>query len=222
MKKSIIIVAILAGMMVWAANIQAESKAKILLIPREGRSGDIELMLTKEVGVMVAMLEKGGLKVEVATASGTPLVSNDATLKPDLKLSDVKVADYVGFIVACMAVGIFPTPPQPPEAVAIVKQAATQGKPVAAQCGGVQILAEAGILKGKRYAFCEDPLSPQFGPNKDTRFAGATYCGIDVVQDGNIITSGICPYGGRGMGIPDGTAKLTQSLIAEFKKRENR
>ena len=222
MKRLVVIVAILASMVVWVAHIQAEPTSKVLLIPREGNSGDLELMLTKEVGVMVAMLENAGFEVEVATASGTPLVSNNATLKPDLKLADVKVADYVGFIVACMAVGIFPTPPQPPEAVAIVKQAAAQGKPVAAQGGGVQILAEAGILKGKRYAFCEDPLNPRFGPNKDTRFAGATYSGIDVVQDGNIITSGVDPYGGRMWDIPDGTAKLTQLLIAELKKRENR
>ena len=170
---------------------------------------------------MVTMLEKAGFEVVVATASATPIASENVTLKPALKLVDVKVADYVGFIMACMAVGIIPAPPQPPEAVAIVKQAAADGKPIAAQFGAVQILAEAGILKGKRYAFMFDPLGARLGPNKDPRFVGAIYGGRNVVQDGNIITSGICPYVGASRRMPDGTAELTQKLIAEIKNRKN-
>jgi putative intracellular protease/amidase len=221
MKRFIIIVTILVSMAAWVALAHAEPKSKVLLIPREGSSRNLELMLTKEVGVMVTILEKAGFEVEVATVSAAPIASENVTLKPDLKLIDVKVADYVGFIMACMAVGIIPAPPQPPVAVAIVKQAAAQGKPIAAQFGAVQILAEAGILKGKRYAFMFDPLSPRLGPQKDPRFVDAIYSGMDVVQDGNIITSGICPYVGASRGIPDGTAELTQTLIAELKKRKN-
>lgn len=221
MKRFIIIVTILAGMAVWVAFAHAEPKSKVLLIPREGTSRNLELMLTKEVGVMVTLLQKAGFEVVVATASATPIASENVTLKPDLKLVDVKVTDYVGFIMACMAVGIVPSPPQPPEAISIVKQAMAQGKPVAAQFGAVQILAEAGILKGKRYAFMFDPLGARLGPNKDPRFADAIYSGRDVVQDGNIITSGICPYIGAMRNIPDGTAELTQKLIAELKRRKN-
>ena len=62
----------------------------------------------------------------------------------------MKVADYAGFIMPCMAVGLFPGPPVAPEAVAIVKQAVAEGKPVAAQFGSVIILAQAGVLKGKK------------------------------------------------------------------------
>jgi putative intracellular protease/amidase len=203
MKRFIIVLTILVTMAAWVALAYAEPKSKVLLIPREGTSRNLELMLTEEVGVMVGMLEKSGFEVEVATASGEPIASKNVTLKPDLKLLDVKVADYAGFIMACMAVGIIPSPPQPPEAVSIVKQAVAQGKPIAAQFGAVQILAEAGILKGKRYA------------------AGAIYSGRDVVQDGNIITSGVCPYIKQMRGWPDGTAELTQKLIAELKKRKN-
>jgi len=141
MKRFIIIVMILASMTVCLALAQAEPSPKVLLIPREGSPRNLEFMLTKEVGVMVGMLEKAGFEVEVATASGAPIVAETSTVKPDLKLADVKVADYVGFIMACMAVGIVPAPPQPPEAVAIVKQAVLEGKPIAAQFGAVQILA---------------------------------------------------------------------------------
>lgn len=212
MKKCIVIIAIFLVMAVCDVFTKAQA-AKVLLIPREGSSGDIELMLTKEVGVMVAILQKAGFEVVVATASGAPIVARTTTLRPDLKLADVKVADYAGFILACKAVGLFPGPPQPAQAVAIVKKAVAQGKPVAAQLGAVCVLAEAGVLKGKRYAFYTDPLS------RDARFEGAIYSDDTIVKDGNIITSCCCPYIATMMGYPDGTANLTQTLIAELKKK---
>ena len=73
-------------MAVCLALAQTKPSPKVLLIPREGRSNDLELMLTKEVGVMVGMLEKAGFDVEVATASGAPIVAETSTLKPNLKL----------------------------------------------------------------------------------------------------------------------------------------
>ena len=219
MKRFIIIAAILVGMAVCVAPAHAERGPKVLLIPREGNSRDIELMLTKEVGVMIITLKDAGFQVVVASASGQPIVGRTTTLEPDLKLADVKVADYAGFIMPCMAVGLFPGPPVAPEAVAIVKKAVAEGKPVAAQLGSVIILAEAGVLAGKRYAFFTDPLNPSYGQERDTRFAGAIYSDINVVQDGNIITSGTSPYIARMFGFPDGTATLTRALIAELKKK---
>lgn len=220
MKRFIIIVMILASMAVCVAIAHAEPGSKVLLIPREGNSRDLELMLTKEVGVMVAMLEKAGFEVVVATASGAPIVATNTTLKPDLKLADVKIANYAGLIMACMAVGLFPGTPQPPETAAIVKQVEAEGKPIAAQLGAVIVLAEAGILIGRRYAFVWDPLGPSAGPYKDPRFAGAIYGGNNVVQDGNIITSGVCPFIRKTRGLPDATSELTQGFIAELKKQK--
>ena len=43
------------------------------------------------------------------------------------------------------------------------------------------------------------------------------YSGNGVVKDGNIMTSGICPYIAREQGPKDGTEALTQALIAEMK-----
>lgn len=220
MKRFIIIVTILVSMAAWVGLAHTEPKSKVLLIPREGESGDIELMLTKEVGVMVSILEKAGFEVVVATALGVPIAARTTTLRPDLKLADVKEADYAGFILACMAVGLFPGPPQPAEAVAIVKKAVAQGKPVAAQLGAVCVLAEAGVLKGKRYAFVADPLMETPARGKDTRFTGAIYSGYGVVQDGNIITSGVCPMALTFTGLPDGTAELTNALVAELKSKK--
>jgi len=142
-------------------------------------------------------------------------------LKPDMKLSEVKVDDYAGVILPCQAVGLFPGPPISPFAVSIVRQAVAKGKPVAAQLGSVYVLAEAGVLKGRRYAFFDDPLIevPRVR-KKDLRFEGAIYSGSGVVRDGAIITSGVCPSTEGWMGRPDGTAELTRAFIAELGRKK--
>ena len=117
-------------------------------------------------------------------------------------LAQVKIADYAGFLIPCMALG---TPTVKPEEVAIAKQIAAEGKPVAAQRKGVRILAEAGALAGKRYSYESDRTY-------DTPFDEAIYDGNGVVQDGNIITSSYCPR----HGLRDQTVELTQALIAEL------
>jgi protease I len=190
-----------------AAQAKAATPAKkILLILSSEKSEDMELMLTKEVGVMVSTLEKAGYKVVVASASGQPLVGGATTLKPDLKLADVKVEDYAGVIVPCLA----PIPSEfkvPPDAAEIVKKAVAQGKPVAAQVAGVFTLASAGVLNGKQFAI--NPGYEKYIPN-----AGGIFKGAGVVQDGNLITSGTCPLMARAGTTPDGTTELTQKLIA--------
>jgi putative intracellular protease/amidase len=198
----------------------AEGRPKVLLIPREGYSADIQLMLDKEVGVMRRMLMFAGFKVEVATASGRPIVSPTMDLKPDMILANVKKEDYVGFIMPCMAVGGIPGPPVAPEAVELVKYAVAEGKPVAAQFGSTVILAQAGVLKGKKYAFFSDPLKPTpYRKITDPRFTDAIYSGRGVVQDGKIFTSSTCPMIEKVTGFPDGTAELTQMFIDELKKK---
>ena len=42
---------------------------------------------------------------------------------------------------------------------------------------------------------------------------GAIYKGNGVVQDGNIVTSGSCPFGAKMAGSKDGTPELTQKFI---------
>ena len=66
--------------------------------------------------------------------------------------------------------------------LAIAKEIASAGKPIAAICHGPLILAEAGLLKGRR-ATCYWKLEDQL------RKAGALYENTSVVVDGNIITS---------------------------------
>lgn len=85
MKKITISVAIVVGLAVCISaffyfhitptNALAEGSPKVFLIPREGYSADIELMLNEELRGMKRMLRRAGFVVKVATASGMPIVS---------------------------------------------------------------------------------------------------------------------------------------------------
>jgi len=188
----------------------SEHKPKVLLFIRKGFCYDIELMLTQEVGVMTSMLEEAGFEVIVATALGEPIKAQTTKLMPDLELADVKVNDYVGIIMPCMAKGdMFLGWHASPEEILLVKEAVAQGKPVAAQRGAIVILAEAGALVGKKYTYDRDL---QFFDS----FVGAIYSGEGVIRDGNIITSTNCPYIAR-YGYDDGTSELTKIFIETIK-----
>jgi len=193
----------------------SEHKPKVLLFIRSGScsqgiSHDIELMLKEEVGVMTSMLEEAGFEVIVATASGEPIKTQTREFMPDLELADVKVNDYVGIIMPCMAKGgVWTGWHASPEEILLVKEAVAQGKPVAAQRGAIVILAEAGVLVGKKYTYDRDL---QFFDS----FAGAIYSGEGVIQDGNIMTSTNCPYMAK-YGYDDGTSELTKIFIETIK-----
>lgn len=194
----------------------AQNTPKVLLFMRNAQtSGDLEYMLKKEVGVMKDTLEKSGYQVVVATLDGSSFTAGSTTVKANIKLADVKVADYAGFILPCLAVPSYPAPPEvSPEAIALVKEAVSAGKPVAAQLGSLWTLAEAGVLKGKKYAYAFE--------EKNAFFKGATFAGTGVVRDGLILTSGMCPYMALKMKTNDGTEQLALDLSAAMKsgKRE--
>ena len=210
------IMVILAGIISFSSQAFGQSGSKVLMIPREGFSEDLDLMIKMEIGVMTKLLKKAGFDVDIATTSGQPIIGPTQKIEKVARLSEIKLDDYAGVIMPCMAVGMFPGPPVSPEAVAVVKKSLADGKPVAAAANSSIILAEAGVLKGKRYAFATDPLNPGQGWPKrtDQRFKGAIYSGAGVVQDGKIITSGACPNVQRVLAMQEGTIELTQKFIA--------
>ncbi len=214
MKRFMMILAIFLSMLMFPDLTKSQGNPPVLLILRDPRPENIDTALTKEVVVIKNILEKAGFKVVAATTDGLPIKGSTVTFTPDLKLSDVKVNDYVGVIIACTAGGATPSTSVSPIAVSIAKQAVTQGKPVAASHGSVIILAEAGVLVGQRYGFWYDPFG--IGRRQDDRFTGAIYGGTGVVQDGNIITCGACPQVAPTYGLPDNTAELTQAFINTF------
>ena len=206
--KRLLILSLLTISLTFASNsvLHSQESGKVLLFIRDG-SLDLEFMLKEEVGVMKETLEEAGIKVDIATLTGEPISAGSVKLKPDLKLNDVSVLDYDGFILPCMATAGDDVAPIPDEVIILVKGAAS--KPIAAQTGSVQILAKAGLLKGKKYASTikfDDPY-----------FEGSILTGSGVVKDGNIITSGVCPYMAKEADMEDGTHELTSALITAVK-----
>ncbi len=202
------------------------SPGKVLLIPREGYSQDLDLMIATEVEVMTGLLKSAGFTVDVATTSGSAIVGPSQKIENVLRLSDINVSDYAGVLMPCMAVGLCPGPPVAPEAVAVVKKALAADKPVASALGSTIVLAEGGVLQGKKYAFISDPMKADAAGQRDTRFANAIYTGPGTTQDGLIITCGVCPYteklNGWGMDPYDpenSTVKLTKTFIAAARPR---
>jgi len=231
-KTFVLVMIILAGSLLLPQHFPLPKEAlgqtspKVLMIPREGFSADIDLMLTNEIGVMTSLLKDAGFEVVVATRSGQPIIGSASTLKPDKRLDQVNLNDYVGVALPCMAVGGIPGPPIAPETIAIVQQAVAAGKPVTAQQGSVIILAHAGVLKGKKYAYPSDPTKVSPGnPVTDPKFNDAIYSGKGVIQDGVIITSAVCPNIEKVtkqqnmQGYIDGTPELTRMLISSLKKK---
>jgi len=182
----------------------AKDSPKVLLFITDG-SPELEFMMMKEVGVMKKILEQSGFEVDIATVSGESILISSVKLDTVLKLANVNVDDYSGFILPCMGVK---ERRDVPEMGAIVEKAVEAGKPVAAQLGSVRYLARAGVLKGKKYSF-----RVEVDLNMLPEFKGGIYSGTGIVQDGNIITSGVCPLWSRDEGLKDGTPELTQALI---------
>jgi len=163
-------------------------------------------MLTNEVGPMKELLEKSSYKVTIATISGETIQAGSVTIKPETKLSLVNIKDYEGFIFPCMAASDSINP----LAVEFVKKITEKGKPMAAQLGSVLILAKAGALKGKKFAFTEEK---EWNSKMYPEFEGGTFSGTGVVKDGNVITSGTCPWMAKMSGKKDCTKELTHGFI---------
>ncbi len=184
------------------SGLHSQESNRALLIIRDG-SPDLEFMLKEEVGVMKETLEAAGFKVDIATLTGEPISAGSVNLKPDLKLKDVSVLNYDGIILPCMATGS----PIPDEVIMLVKGGSS--KPIAAQVSSVKVLAQAGLLKGKKYAFASESDNPYF--------EGSVYAGSGVIREGNIITSGTCPFMTREDEIKDGTEELANALVKAIK-----
>lgn len=173
----------------------------VLMIAPEG-SQYIDIAVSDEAGRMIDMLRDAGYKVVVATESGKPLVAEARTVTPDLPTASVRAADYCGLIMPCMNTARISVSDA---AVAIAKEMAASGKPIAAQRKSVGVLAKAGLLKGIEYSAAW------------TISSDGTFVPDSVVQAGSVITSAGCPASARYDGTIDGTVELTQRFIAALR-----
>ena len=209
------VMVILAGVISFSSQAFGQSGSKVLMIIREGRSYDPDLMIKMEVGTMMLLLKEAGFGVDVASLSGQDVSGCTQKIEKLLRLSEVKLDDYVGVIIPCMAIS---EAIASPEMVTKVKDVLARGKLIAASNGGVTVLAKAGALKGRKFAFGRDPSDPQAKQYFDiTDLEGTTYSGLGVVQDGKIITGGACPSSEANHGVQNRTFELTQTFIAAIK-----
>lgn len=148
-------------------------KALLIIAPRNFR--DEEYFHTKEE------LEKAGVEVTTASKSAGDVAGmkgGTATAETDLRDVDAGDYDAVAFIGGGGASVYFNNP----AAQGIAKKALEGGKVLAAICIAPSILANAGLLKGKKAtAFSSE--------ESNLRSKGADWTGEGVTVDGRIITA---------------------------------
>ena len=96
-----------------------------------------------------------------------------------------------------------------PKVLDIVRHFDKEGKPIAALCHGPQLLAAAGVLKGKKLN-CYPACAPEIG------MAGGTFVALDITEamvDGKLVTGPAWPAN------PAWLAKFLDVLDAHVKER---
>ena len=136
---------------------------------------DEELLHTREE------LERAGAKVTLASTKTAAKGLLGARVAPDIKLDQVSLDDYdaVVFVGGPGASIYF----DDKRALSISSEALGKGKKICAICIAPTILANAGVLKGKRATVWNGEYV------KKIESKGATYTGKPVEVDGNIITA---------------------------------
>ncbi|MGE5557687.1 MAG: DJ-1/PfpI family protein [Bacillota bacterium] len=145
-----------------------------VLIIAEKTFRDEEYQIPREI------LLKAGIKVVTAsTAAGEAVGKLGMRVKPDILVSQVRIKelDALVFVGGGGAEQYF----QDPLAHILARETLKSGKILGAICIAPVILANAGVLKGKRATVFIDGAEA-------LKRAEATYTGKDVEIDGRIIT----------------------------------
>ena len=101
-------------------------------------------------------------------------------LAADLKFDDVRVEDYAAVLILGGRAPEYLR--NNAQAIAIVQEFDRQGKWIFAICHGVQILAAAGLARGKRVT-CYEHV------RLEAEQAGGIFVGEQTVRDGRIVTA---------------------------------
>jgi protease I len=152
----------------------SKSDKKILMIIASQNFRDEELLIPKK------LFEKEGYSVVIAGTSLKPAKGMlGAVVTPQILIDQVKVDEYdaIVFVGGVGAKEYFGNP----LAHKIAKEAVSKNKILAAICIAPRILAEAGVLKGKK-------ATVWVSEEKILEEKGAHYTGKPVEVDGNIVT----------------------------------
>ena len=174
--------------------------SKILIVATDGFE-ESELFGPREI------LIDHGAEVKLASPDLKPIqatVQDDPgkTIRPDLTIEDAKAADYDALIL--------PGGVRNPDAlrtnraaIALIRDFASGGKPVAAICHGPWLLVEADLVRGRT-------VTGWASIRTDLKNAGGNVVDEAVVVDGSIITSRK----------PDDVEAFTAALIEALESAE--
>jgi len=164
------------------ATTEPLSSRRILIMAADGFE-------QSELEVPLERLQDAGAEIDIASLEMGDITGWDEDdwgdeIEVDLKISDVHIDNYDALILPGGQIN-----PDllrvDDDAVALIRDFAATGKPVAAICHAPWLLIEAGLAKGRRLT-CYKSI------RTDVANAGAEVVDEAVVIDGNIITSR-CP-----------------------------
>ncbi len=156
----------------------ADKKIALVVAPRGFRDEEYfePKKILEDAGVSVSTVSKG---VSQATGKLSGLT------RVDVDLADISTDDFdaIAFIGGPGSAGYY----DDDVALDLARSSAASGKPTAAICIAPGILANAGVLSGKKATVWAPP-------EDESKIAmleegGATYTGADVEVDGNIVTA---------------------------------
>ena len=155
------------------------SEARVLIVATDGFE-EWELFGPRQI------LTERGAEVVLASPKRDPIqatVHDDPgkTIRPDLTVDEASADDFDALILP----GGVRNPDQlrtNAAVIALIRDFARQGKPVAAICHGPWLLVEADLLRGRRATSWPSIRT-------DLRNAGADVVDEAAVTDGNIVTS---------------------------------
>lgn len=177
MSLSVVLIMLLSLTAVFAENQQKNTGKltgkKIVMIIAQRQFEETEFKEPKEI------FDNEGANVTIASSALSMATGGNLSVKPDILINDVKVKDFdaIVFIGGFGVTEYF----ENPQAHRIARQALEANKILAAICMAPRILANAGVLKGKK-ATCFPNVK------EDIKDKGAIVVGEMVERDGNIIT----------------------------------
>ncbi len=162
-----------------------------------------------EAVTVIDILRRGGIEVTSAGlgARGTPVrASRGTVLVPDTDLDDALKQDYDMVVLPGGLPGANHLNDDP-RIRELLQRMARQEKYIAAICAAPKVLADAGLLKGRRATSYPGSLNAR-------QLDGVNYQESPVVQDGTLITS-------RGPGTAlDFALALLETLAGKVKRDE--
>ena len=174
---SIVLIMLLSSTVLFAQDQQKNTGKlkgkKIVMIIAARQFQETEFREPKEI------FNNESANVTIASSTLSMATGGNLSVKPDILINDVKVKDFdaIVFIGGFGVTEYF----ENPQAHRIARQALEANKILAAICMAPRILANAGVLKGKK-ATCFPNVK------EDIKDKGAIVTGEMVERDGNIIT----------------------------------